>query len=89
MLLLDEPCSALDPLASAHIEELIVQLSSHLTIALVTHNLFQATRISHRTAVFLLGEENAGTLVETGPTADVFANPKDPRTKAYVSGHIG
>ncbi|MGO8863493.1 MAG: phosphate ABC transporter ATP-binding protein [Acidimicrobiales bacterium] len=89
VLLLDEPCSALDPLASAHIEELIVQLSSHLTIALVTHNLFQATRISHRTAVFLLGEENAGTLVETGPTADVFANPKDPRTKAYVSGHIG
>jgi phosphate transport system ATP-binding protein len=89
VLLLDEPCSALDPLASAHIEELIVQLSSHLTVALVTHNLFQATRVSQRTAVFLLGDENAGTLVETGPTAEIFNSPKDPRTKAYVTGHIG
>jgi phosphate transport system ATP-binding protein len=89
VLLLDEPCSALDPMASAHIEELIVQLSSHLTIALVTHNLFQATRISDRTAVFLLDDENVGTLVETGPTTEIFAGPKDPRTKAYVSGHIG
>ena len=89
VLLLDEPCSALDPMASAHIEELIVQLSSHLTIALVTHNLFQATRISDRTAVFLLNDENVGTLVETGPTTEIFARPKDPRTQAYVSGHIG
>jgi phosphate transport system ATP-binding protein len=89
VLLLDEPCSALDPLSSAHIEELIVQLSSHLTIALVTHNLFQATRISDRTAVFLLDDENVGTLVETGPTTEIFASPKDPRTQAYVSGHIG
>jgi phosphate transport system ATP-binding protein len=89
VLLLDEPCSALDPMASAHIEELIVQLSSHLTIALVTHNLFQATRISDRTAVFLLGDENVGKLVETGPTTEIFASPKDPRTEAYVSGHIG
>ena len=89
VLLLDEPCSALDPMSSAHIEELIVQLSSHLTIALVTHNLFQATRISDRTAVFLLDDENVGTLVETGPTTEIFASPKDPRTEAYVSGHIG
>ena len=89
MLLLDEPCSALDPLASARIEELIVELSSHITIALVTHNLFQATRISHRTAVFLLDDDNTGTLVEDGPTVDVFQSPKDPRTKAYVTGAIG
>jgi phosphate transport system ATP-binding protein len=89
VLLLDEPCSALDPLASAHIEELIVQLSAHITIALVTHNLFQATRISDRTAVFLLDDDNSGRLVESGPTVDVFSSPKDPRTEAYVTGHIG
>lgn len=89
VLLLDEPCSGLDPVASAHIEELIVQLSSHITVAMVTHNLFQATRISDRTAVFLLNDENVGTLVETGPTAELFRSPKDPRTEAYVTGHIG
>ena len=89
VLLLDEPCSALDPLASAQIEELIVALSSHVTIALVTHNLFQATRISHRTAVFLLDDQGSGTLVEDGPTVDVFSSPRDPRTLAYVTGTIG
>ena len=89
VLLLDEPCSALDPQASARIEELIVELSSHITIALVTHNLFQATRISHRTAVFLLDDQGSGTLVEDGPTVDVFSSPRDPRTLAYVTGTIG
>jgi phosphate transport system ATP-binding protein len=89
VLLLDEPCSALDPLASAQIEQLIVQLSEHITIALVTHNLFQARRISDRTAVFLLGEDGIGELVESGPTADIFETPRDPRTKEYVTGHIG
>jgi phosphate transport system ATP-binding protein len=89
VLLLDEPCSALDPVASAHIEQLIVQLSSHVTIALVTHNLFQATRISDQTAVFLLDDDNVGTLVEAGPTVDIFQSPRDPRTQAYVTGHIG
>ncbi len=89
VLLLDEPCSALDPLASAHIEELIVQLSAHITIALVTHNLFQATRISDRTAVLLPNDDGAGTLVEAGRTVDLFNSPKDPRTEAYVTGHIG
>ena len=89
VLLLDEPCSALDPVASAQIEELIVALSAHVTIALVTHNLFQATRISNRTAVFLLDDDHIGTLVEVGPTVDVFSSPKDPRTEAYVTGHIG
>ena len=89
VLLLDEPCSALDPMASAQIEELIVQLSAHVTIALVTHNLFQATRISNRTAVFLLDDDHVGTLVEVGSTGDVFSSPKDPRTEAYVTGHYG
>ncbi len=89
VLLLDEPCSALDPQSSAQIEELIVQLSSHITIALVTHNLFQATRISDQTAVFLLGDSGSGELVESGPTRQIFDSPKDPRTEAYVTGHIG
>ena len=89
VLLLDEPCSALDPMASAQIEELIVLLSAHVTIALVTHNLFQATRISNRTAVFLLDDDHVGTLVEVGSTVDVFSSPKDPRTEAYVTGHYG
>jgi phosphate transport system ATP-binding protein len=89
VLLLDEPCSALDPVASSHIEQLITQLSAHITIAIVTHNLFQATRISHHTAVFLLSEENVGELVESGPTVDIFESPRDPRTQAYVTGHIG
>jgi phosphate transport system ATP-binding protein len=89
VLLLDEPCSALDPMASAQIEELIVQLSAHVTIALVTHNLFQATRISNRTAVFLLDDDGVGTLVEVGSTVDVFSTPRDPRTAAYVTGHFG
>jgi phosphate transport system ATP-binding protein len=93
VLLLDEPCSALDPVASAHIEELIVALSAHLTVGLVTHNLFQATRISNHTAVFLMSEDEdgrgGGELVESGPTVDVFRSPEDPRTEAYVTGHIG
>jgi phosphate transport system ATP-binding protein len=89
VLLLDEPCSALDPKSSLQIEQLIVELSAHVTIALVTHNLFQARRISDRTAVFLLSDDGIGALVESGPTADVFEDPKDPRTKEYVTGHIG
>jgi phosphate transport system ATP-binding protein len=67
----------------------MVELSSHITIALVTHNLLRATRISHHPAVFLLDDQNSGTLVEGGPTADVFQSPKDPRTRAYVTGAIG
>jgi phosphate transport system ATP-binding protein len=89
VLLLDEPCSALDPIASGHIEQLITELSAHITIAVVTHNLFQATRISHHTAVFLLNDDHVGELVESGPTVEIFSSPKDPRTEAYVTGHIG
>jgi phosphate transport system ATP-binding protein len=90
VLLMDEPCSALDPIATAKIEELITRLSTDVTIGLVTHNMFQATRVSHYTAFFLLGEDRAtGELIEYGPTVDLFDTPNDPRTKAYVSGKVG
>ena len=90
VLLMDEPCSSLDPIATAKIEELITRLSTDVTIGLVTHNMFQATRVSDYTAFFLLGEDRAtGELIEYGPTAQLFDTPDDPRTKAYVSGEVG
>jgi phosphate transport system ATP-binding protein len=90
VLLMDEPCSSLDPIATAKIEALIAHLASDVTIGLVTHNMFQATRVSDYTAVFLLGDDRAtGQLVEFGPTAEIFDSPRDPRTKAYVSGEVG
>jgi phosphate transport system ATP-binding protein len=89
VLLMDEPCSALDPIATAKIEALITDLSSELTIVLVTHNMFQARRVSDRTAVFLLGDDRVGELVEEGPTESIFTSPADARTKEYVTGHIG
>ena len=89
VLLMDEPCSALDPVSTAQIEELIVKLSSVVTIGLVTHNMFQATRVSDFTAVFLLDDTNTGELCEFGPTKDIFESPRDPRTEAYVTGKMG
>jgi len=89
VLLMDEPCSALDPLSTAQIEELIVKLSAEVAIGLVTHNMFQATRVSDFTAVFLLGDGGVGELVEFGPTAQIFDSPSDPRTEAYVTGKVG
>ncbi len=89
VLLMDEPCSALDPVATAKIEHLIRHLSDEVTIALVTHNMFQAARVSDTVAVFLLGEDRVGELVEVGPTERVFDTPNDARTKAYVTGHVG
>jgi phosphate transport system ATP-binding protein len=89
VLLMDEPCSALDPISTSAIEELITELSSEVTIALVTHNMFQATRCSDLTAVLLLDEERLGELVEFGPTPQIFSSPKDPRTEAYVTGQVG
>jgi phosphate transport system ATP-binding protein len=89
VLLMDEPCSALDPIATGKIEALITELSARVTIVLVTHNMFQAVRVSDDTAVFLLGEDRVGELVEVGPTTEVFSSPTDERTKAYVAGHIG
>jgi phosphate transport system ATP-binding protein len=90
VLLMDEPCSSLDPIATAKIEELITHLATDVTIGLVTHNMFQATRVSDYTAFFLLGEDRAtGELVEYGDTKTIFESPHDPRTRAYVSGEVG
>lgn len=84
VLLMDEPASALDPLSTAKIEELVTELKERYAIVIVTHNMQQAARISTHTAFFLAGE-----LVEYGPTQDVFTNPADPRTEAYITGRFG
>ncbi|HWT77768.1 MAG TPA: phosphate ABC transporter ATP-binding protein, partial [Candidatus Methylomirabilis sp.] len=79
-----EPCSALDPIATAKIEELIVELKKELTIVIVTHNMQQAARVSEKTAFFLLGE-----LVEFDQTTRIFTNPRDQRTEDYITGRFG
>jgi phosphate transport system ATP-binding protein len=84
IILMDEPCSALDPIATAHIEELIDELKTDFTIVIVTHNMQQAARVSQRTAFFHLG-----TLVEEAPTDVIFSNPKDQRTQDYITGRFG
>lgn len=84
VILMDEPCSALDPIATAHIEELIDELRESFTIAIVTHNMQQAARVSQRTAFFHLGD-----LVEVGPTEEIFTNPRDERTQGYITGRYG
>jgi phosphate transport system ATP-binding protein len=90
VLLMDEPCSALDPQSTLRIEELIGELKSRLTIVIVTHNMQQAARVSDRTAFFTIENEGEpGRLVETGPTDQIFTRPSNPRTEAYVSGRFG
>ena len=84
VLLMDEPCSALDPIATARIEELILELRGALTIVIVTHNMQQAARVSEATAFFLMGE-----LVEFGVTRELFTNPRDKRTEDYITGRFG
>jgi phosphate transport system ATP-binding protein len=84
VLLMDEPCSALDPIATAKIEELILELRGTLTIVIVTHNMQQAGRVSEATGFFLLGE-----LVEVGVTRSLFTNPRDKRTEDYITGRFG
>jgi phosphate transport system ATP-binding protein len=84
VILMDEPCSALDPIATAKIEELIGALRGRYAIVIVTHNMQQAARVSQRTAFFHLG-----TLVEYGVTSDIFTNPKQERTKDYITGRYG
>lgn len=84
VILMDEPCSALDPIATAKIEELIAELSENFTIAIVTHSMQQAARVSHRTAYFHLG-----TLVEMNDTEKVFTNPDHKLTEAYITGRFG
>jgi phosphate transport system ATP-binding protein len=84
VLLMDEPCSALDPIATAQVEELIDELRSQFSVVIVTHSMQQAARVSQRTAFFHLGY-----LVEYGETGAIFTNPKDPRTESYITGRIG
>src|SRR3546814_5406613 len=84
VMLMDEPCSALDPIATAKIEELIHELRGKYAIVIVTHNMQQAARVSQRTAFFHLG-----TLVEYGVTSDIFTNPREERTKDYITGRYG
>ena len=84
VILMDEPCSALDPIATAKVEELINELSAEYSIVIVTHSMQQAARISQRTAYFHLGR-----LIEVGQTKDVFTNPLNQQTEAYISGKIG
>jgi phosphate transport system ATP-binding protein len=84
VLLMDEPCSALDPIATAQVEELIDELRSQFSVVIVTHSMQQAARVSQKTAFFHLGN-----LVEYGETSQIFTNPKDPRTESYISGRIG
>jgi phosphate transport system ATP-binding protein len=84
VILMDEPCSALDPIATGRVEELIHELKRHFTIVIVTHNMQQAARISDLTAFFYLGK-----LIEMARTDDIFMNPKNPQTEAYVTGRFG
>ena len=89
VILMDEPCSALDPIATYRIEELMVELKQRYTIIIVTHSMQQASRISDWTAFMLAGEDRTGELVEYGETKSVFTNPSDKRTEDYITGRFG
>ncbi len=89
VMLMDEPCAALDPVATAKIEELLRELVRDITVVIVTHNLQQARRVADYTAVMLPTEGGGGELVEFGPTAAIFEDPQDPRTAGYVAGRFG
>lgn len=89
VLLMDEPCSALDPVATLKIEDLIRELAAEYTIVIVTHNMQQASRVSDSTAFFSMDENRAGYLVETGPTTTIFTSPKESLTESYVAGRFG
>jgi phosphate transport system ATP-binding protein len=84
VILMDEPCSALDPIATAKVEDLIDELRQNFTIAIVTHSMQQAARVSQRTAYFHLGD-----LIEVGATDQVFTNPRHPLTEDYITGRFG
>ena len=94
VILMDEPCSALDPIATAKVEDLMDDLKSEYTIVIVTHNMQQAGRASDMTACMMLddmagGSQRTGIIAEFSPTKDLFQNPKDPRTEAYITGRFG
>ncbi len=90
---MDEPCSALDPISTAAIEDLMLELKQQYTIVIVTHNMQQAARVSDRTAFFTVAKveegKRIGELVEFNPTEKIFSNPDDQRTEQYVSGKFG
>jgi len=89
VILMDEPCSALDPIATLRIEELMRELSSEYTIVIVTHNMQQAARVSDYTAMMMMDGDRAGQVIEFGPTQVIFTRPKDKRTEDYVTGRFG
>jgi phosphate transport system ATP-binding protein len=89
IILMDEPASALDPVATLKIEDLMRQLAENYTIIVVTHNMQQAARVSDHTAFFMMDDDRAGYLVEHGPTNELFTNPKDQRTEDYITGRFG
>ena len=94
VVLMDEPCSALDPIATGRIEDLMHEIKSRYTIVIVTHNMQQATRVSDRTAFYSVlrddkSDTRTGVLVEYGSTQQIFEDPHDPRTQAYVTGRVG
>jgi len=89
VLLMDEPCSALDPVATLQVEQLMTDLRARYTIVIVTHNMQQASRVSDRTAFLNMGEDRAGYLVEEGPTPEVFTQPRLQLTEDYISGRFG
>ena len=90
VLLMDEPCSALDPISTAVIEDTMLSIKQDVTIVIVTHNMQQAARVSDRCALFLIDNEaDPGRIVEAGPTAEMFSNPADRRTLDYISGRFG
>ena len=89
VVLMDEPCSALDPVATLKIEDVMRGLAERYTIIIVTHNMQQAARVSDHTAFLLMGDDGAGHLVEYRPTADIFTNPREKRTEDYITGRFG
>jgi phosphate transport system ATP-binding protein len=89
VLLMDEPCSALDPTSTRRVEETIVEIANDVTVAIVTHNMQQAQRVSHHCAFFLAAENEPGRIIESGPTDLIFSNPTDTRTADYVHGRFG
>jgi phosphate transport system ATP-binding protein len=89
VILMDEPCSALDPISTLRIEDLMRELQRRYTIVIVTHNMQQAARVSDQTVFFSLDESRTGTLIEAAPTKQMFTNPSDPRTEDYITGRFG
>jgi phosphate transport system ATP-binding protein len=89
VLLMDEPCSALDPTSTRRIEQTIIELASEVTIVIVTHNMQQAARVSSQCAFFLAEQGTPGVVVEYGDTEAMFHAPQDERTQAYVNGRFG